>query len=271
MIKSVKFLGDLDNNITEVCVPAKFARWVGHLASKVTEENRVLGTQYQNCNPLIPRWENIEAIPTDVQRKRLPQHVKNIADQWYQCAKRAKREAIRDFYKKHLTTVANQDRHLWDTLVKKMTVDETMESFPRVEGLDLPAPIDVATQQAAVERPNKRKVAKRRDPATTTPISAARKRKEPKQNENANGNENEVSKLKAAASKETVPEAGGGDDPWGYQRVDNTLGADLNQRVVRKDSEMTPAGLTHRGTGKNKERELGKNAEGDKENMAPPC
>lgn len=112
MIKSVNFLGDHDNNITEICVPAKFARWVGYLASKVQDPNRVLGTQYVECNPFIPRWDNIEAISVEVQQKRLPQHVKNLADQWYQCAKRAQSETIREFYTQHINKVVNEFRYL---------------------------------------------------------------------------------------------------------------------------------------------------------------
>lgn len=67
--KSLNFLGENDNNITEVCVPSKFARWFAHLASEVTCDDRMLGPQYVNCNQFFPKWDNMAAIPADVQRK----------------------------------------------------------------------------------------------------------------------------------------------------------------------------------------------------------
>lgn len=80
--------------------------------------------------------------------------------------------------------------------MKTLTVDENLESFPRVEGFDEPAPKDVIMKQAVAGRSNKRKVGARRDPANFTPLLAASKRKEPKQNGKENGSEAEVGKSK---------------------------------------------------------------------------
>lgn len=114
IVKSIKFLGDSDNNLTEVCVPTKFARWFGHKVSNVKTDDRILGDQCIECNPLVPRWDDTEYIPKNVQEQRKPRHVNKILDQWHQCAVRSQREAIREFFKQLLIIVANDGgRHLW--------------------------------------------------------------------------------------------------------------------------------------------------------------
>lgn len=123
-----------------------------------------LRPQYNNCNPFTPCWDNIEAIPADVQAKQHPQHVKIVVDQWYQCAKRSRSEAIRKFYTEHLIRMATQDRHLWDIYVHSVKVDKSMDSFPKVEGLE------GKEIRAGSEQPNKMKVATNNGTSSSTPM-----------------------------------------------------------------------------------------------------
>lgn len=99
LVKSVNFLGEYYNKLTEVCIQSKLARWYIVQISKVRMEDRVLEEPYQmDCNPMIQRWDNLELIPPDIQKKRAPRNVKKIMDQWYSCAERSQSQNIRDFF-----------------------------------------------------------------------------------------------------------------------------------------------------------------------------
>lgn len=63
IVKSINFLGDSDNNLTEVCVPHKFARWFVHKVITIKVADRVLGDHYIDWNPFVPRWDDAELIP----------------------------------------------------------------------------------------------------------------------------------------------------------------------------------------------------------------
>lgn len=42
VFKSLNFLGDNDNKITEVCIPAKYALWFSHLCQTVPERDSTI-------------------------------------------------------------------------------------------------------------------------------------------------------------------------------------------------------------------------------------
>lgn len=63
IIKSINFLGDSDNNITEVCIPRKLARWFVYKVRTIQAEDRVLGVHYADCKPFTSIWDNVELMP----------------------------------------------------------------------------------------------------------------------------------------------------------------------------------------------------------------
>lgn len=180
LIKSMNFLGDYDNNVTEICIPSKFARWFIAQVGKVRNEDRVLGDPYpMDCNPLTPRWDDMDEMSPEVCRKRAPRHIKKIMDQWYSCAKRSQSQAIREFYSQLLVRVAaSTGRHLWCNMVQDIKVDASMDTFPKVVALDPP------DNGQDTQRNNKRRVSER---AMNTPISAMRKKKGRKKGQDKDG------------------------------------------------------------------------------------
>lgn len=81
IVKSINFLGDSDNNLTEVCVLRKFVRWFVYKISTVKAKDRIIGDQYIDANPFIPRWDDVGLISQLVQEQRKPKHIKRILDQ----------------------------------------------------------------------------------------------------------------------------------------------------------------------------------------------
>lgn len=146
-------------------------------------------------NPFTPRWDKLEAIPADIQRKRHPQLVKSICDQWFQCAKRSKSEAVREFYyKEQLIKTATANRHIGTDYAEDITVDAGMDDFPKVTPLTNPGRVQEC------DRPRKQKAAANNGPENGTQIPLARKRKEPKlvgETEDANGVEMQLEELDA--------------------------------------------------------------------------
>lgn len=55
IVKSLNFLGDQGNNLTEICVPQKYARWIISQISKVKKDERVIGDHYGECYQFVPR------------------------------------------------------------------------------------------------------------------------------------------------------------------------------------------------------------------------
>lgn len=120
IFKSIKFLGDHDNNLTEVCVPQKYEHWFVTQISKVKRDERKLSDKYEERNQLVPRWDEMELIPQEVKAQHNPRHVKKIIDQWNLCGTRSQSDYIRDFYRNVLTRVAETGRHLWHHLEHKI-------------------------------------------------------------------------------------------------------------------------------------------------------
>lgn len=101
-------------------------------------------------------------IPQEVQQKRLPQHVKNVIEQCFQCAKRSQSESIRAFYAQKLREISG-NRQLWSDLVYDVKIDETLTAFPKITpAADAPPP--------EPNRSNKRKAAAKGGPSNRTPI-----------------------------------------------------------------------------------------------------
>lgn len=187
VVKSIKFLGDFDNNLTEICISSKLARCFTEQLSKVRTEYRVLGDPYPiDCNPFIPRWDDMELVAPDIGKRRSPRHVKKILDQWYSWAKRSQSQSIRYFYTKLLVRVASDaGKHPWSQMVERVTVDTSIATYPKV------VKIDQVDTDPVNQRPNKRRADERNSPSAHTLISVMRKRKgRKKANDGANDGAN---------------------------------------------------------------------------------
>lgn len=87
LVNSIKFLGDHDTNLIEVCIQRKFARWLPVQLGNIKKQDWILGGHFPDCNPLKPRWDDIQMMPAEVIPRRNPRHIKKILYQWYACAK----------------------------------------------------------------------------------------------------------------------------------------------------------------------------------------
>lgn len=269
IVKSINFLGDSDNKLTEVCVPRKFARWFSHNISTVREEERVIGNQYIDGKPFLPRWDDAELIPTAAQIQRRPRHVKKVLDQWYQCALRSQSETIKKFYKQVLIRVSKEEcRPLWKYLVHDIIIDPSMQTYPKV----------VSTEKEAMHAASKRASKKRADgkhaPAVNTPISAARKRKGNKPNDEDDDMSEEESTLEADKKEDNG--VSNANDPLQGNTSKNrqdpterkTLAATQGNQAKREN--RPPAGHQDNTALMSKQRKRGNNTAGDKENATPP-
>lgn len=141
------------------------------------KEERVLGDQYVDWNPLEPRWDDIHRMPEDVEYRRNPRHIKKVFDQWYVCAKRSQSESVKSFYTNLLVRIATTGRHLWENMVHKIEVDQSLATFPKVHHTA------AAKQQAAKQGAQKRRADEQNGSAARTPLSAVGKRKGRKPND----------------------------------------------------------------------------------------
>lgn len=262
VVKSINFLGDQDNNLTEVCVPARYAKWFSNLINSYCGGDRVLGEQYEECNPILPKWDNIGLMPHDVQKQRLPQHVKHVMDQWFQCAKRSQSEAIREFYKRHLNEVA-ANRQLWCELVHEVKFDDTLIEFPKVTPKTDDPPPDP-------NRPNKRRATAKDGPSNRTPISVARKRKEPKQNEKDKGTDDAAMEdANNESTHTTLNNPLHQRQPQDAQNEIQEHDKERRQPQIKVHRDSQPADKAVPTTNTNRQRESSHIAAGDKENMEP--
>lgn len=268
VVKSINFLGDSDNNLTEVCVPHKFARWFAHKVSTIKAADRVIGDQYIDCNPFVPKWDDVELIPQKVQEQRRPRHIKKILDQWNQCAVRSQNDATREFYKLMLIRIAEEGgRHLWKDIVYDIQIDHTMLSYPKVIHTEKEA------QHAEQVRANKRRADAQHGPAAHTPISATRKRKGRKHNCDSDdmndGDDTPALESSGDKSDQQVDNAQKASPSKQPNDARGRAALRENQRSQNEKATRPPAGPHRHTYENNKQRECGANAAGNKENVTP--
>lgn len=270
LVKSINFLGDHDNNLTEIFILGKYARWLPVQLDKIKQQDKILGEHYPECNPFEPRWDDIQLMSTEIKTRRNPRHIKKILDQWYACAKRSQSESIRNFYTLLLKRVtAEPGRHLWKHMVHNIQVDPSFDTFPKV----FHTPEE--EQKTAKTRVQKRRADGKHGPAAHTPISVARKRKGRKPNTETGNDDMSDESGSDTSQEDEVNRAGNnvgpiiGGKPQPSHSTEHA-GLSINKATRNQASApKTPARQSTDTNTKAKERESGTMTAGYKENVPP--
>lgn len=102
VFNALNFIGDKDNEVTEVITLSKHAKVIvatNNALLKAIKENEkrryILGPRLPDCNSYDPIWEEEKETTPQHRSSRTIGHVRKLTTHWFQCATKARNEDIK--------------------------------------------------------------------------------------------------------------------------------------------------------------------------------
>lgn len=121
VVKGLDFIGDEENEVTEVVTLAKNAKAFITANTKILQRRRIIGEYLQDHNPYHPKWDPSIKMTPQQRQTRTAGHIRKMVTQWQNCATKSKNEDIKRLYTERLEQVEGQDKEFWMHLVHNMS------------------------------------------------------------------------------------------------------------------------------------------------------